>query len=180
MLEFKEIKEKYKLQILLDGFKGSLYITKDTPHSDTLLIRHFDGNISKDLIPEMVEMTKKIGDWFEKHFKNQIQVAQFMEYGEDYIMRKFFLYQTSLSYVENPRNKMPIPQSLKTIRKKIKEHFQNEEMAEVVKNVISKSMLQPAKKTVYDKGTDTYKIVELSVNEEDLKDWKLAKNKVVN
>lgn len=178
MKDFNKINKENNLQRILNGFKGALYITKDTSHQNTLLIRHFDGNISKDFIPEMVELTKEVGKWFKKYFEDQIQVVQFIEYGDDYTIRKYFLYQTSLAYIANFHNKMKTPKSLKNIRNRIQELLKVEKTQKVVKNIITKSFLQPATKSVYDMETDAYRIVEISVNENDLKEWRLAKNSI--
>ncbi len=44
MKDFNKINKENNLQRILNGFKGALYITKDTSNQNTLLIRHFDGN----------------------------------------------------------------------------------------------------------------------------------------
>ncbi len=126
----------------------------------------------------MMELTKEVGKWFKKYFGDQMQVIQFIEYGDDYTIRKYFLYQTSLAYIANFHNKMKTPESLKNIRNRIQELLKVEKTQEVVKNIITKSFLKPATKSIYDMETDTYRIVEISVNENDLKEWRLTKNSI--
>lgn len=174
MKNFENYAAEVDLKSILKGYKGFLYTQREASHTDKLMIRHFNGNISKELIPAFVSLTRYVGKWLEKHpdLHEKIGLQQFIDWGEDYTIRKFQIYQTSLSYIERNKKKFRTPKSLIALRDRIAEIFASGNEPEVVKRVVSKSFLDDARKTLYDQSSDTYLIMELSVDEQDLKDWK--------
>jgi hypothetical protein len=172
MNTFKDYANSHELLSLLKGRKGFLYY-HDVADGKTMMVRHFNGNISPEYIPAFVDLTQVVNDWLVQHpdISEKITLQPIIEWGENYVVREFQTYQASLSRIKES-NTMKKPESLGPLRQRIRELFETETIPEVVKNVITKSVLQAASKTIYDWRYDNYLILELSVNEEDLREWK--------
>ena len=172
-MTFKSYRSVNQIFIILDGFKGTLYCTKDKSQKPIALIRHFDGAIDPKFIPAFVDITKSVKQWFKNHpeIKQEVIVQEFSEAGEDYLVRPFSIFQTSFSYLDKTAFKEIIPNGLNELREKVKEIIRTSDESKCILRVIEKSILDSAKKTYYEALSDRYFIAELSINQHDLEDW---------
>jgi len=173
MNTFENFKSANQIFIILDGFKGTLYCTKDQFQQPIALIRHFDGVIDPKYIPALVDLTKTVKQWFKNHpeIKQEVIVQEFSEVGEDYLVRPFYSSQTSFSTLDQTEFKEIIPNGLYELREKVNEIIRTSDDPSCLLRVIEKSSIESAKKTYYEALSDCYFIAELSINQFDLEDW---------
>lgn len=174
MKTFESYKSVNQIFIILDGFKGTLYCTKDQFQQPIALIRHFDGIIDPKYIPAFVDLTKSVKQWFINHpeIKQEVIVQEFSEIGEDYLVRPFHISLTSFSTLDKTEFKEIIPNGLYELREKVNEIIQTSDDPSCLLRVIEKSSIASAKKTYYEALSDCYFIAELSINQHDLENWK--------
>lgn len=180
MKTFEELSKEIELVLAFSSKKGTMYVPKNEPRPKQL-IRHFDGDdFTIDLLPAFVDLIDALLQWIQQYpeLKQYIKFEGITEYGEDFIIRPFHIILSNrlLDYDRNVGRKQgyKFPKPLKQIRAIIEEYLKkmSTPKEEILAAVLRKSIIESAKKTIYDIRYNELIIIEPSIKKEDLVNWK--------
>jgi hypothetical protein len=170
-----EVYKALDLEEFLDSAKGTLYCGPSGPRVPEIMVRHFDGYFSADLVQPFVGITEAVREWINA----RPDIAKFViletltEVGADFVSRPFHVYQTSLSIYEDRIDRSEVPEEIEQMREALKRELgkSKDERDKIIEKVLERSLLEPASKTYFNWDLRRFWIVELSLIRDDLQRW---------
>lgn len=166
MKKFSEIENQYGLTKFLPSKLGDLYIA---PHnSERIIVRKFHDPRN---IENFMAITLAARKWLtENNFDDVVKVADFIEVGEDYLIRNYYLYNTSLDEILDEER---IPLDLIKIQSIVRPVLEEElKSKSVIGEVLNKSLLDASSKTYFDGIGKILFVVEFRIDSYDLIGWR--------
>ena len=113
MRKFTDIAAERGLKLWLDKPKGTLYY-RPTAYEDRvipLIVRHFDGEWTPDLVFPFGKLVREAQAWIERQpdLARLVRVEQPFEVGEDFVARKHYIYYTSTDAYDEWNENAPEP-----------------------------------------------------------------------
>lgn len=170
MKNFSEIERQYSLMKFLPSKLGDLYIA---PHnSERIIVRKFHNPQN---IENFMAITLAAKKWLtENNFDDIVKVADFIEAGEDYLIRRYYLYNTSLDEVQDEEK---IPLSLIKLQSALRSALEGElKSKSVIGEVLNKSLLGASTKTYFDGINNCLFVAEFGIDSNDLIGWRNSEN----
>ena len=176
MRTFSEVFKTLDLEEFLDSDKGTLYCGPSAPAPPTIMVRHFDGYFTPDLVQPFASVTAAAGEWIDKHHDvaKFVELEKLTEVGLDFVSRPFHVYSTSLSIYVDKLDDPEAPQEIGPMRQAVLKETGHDKDPKtlLIEKVLAKSVMGPAGKTFFDWSTHKFCIVELSLSRNDLLSWK--------
>jgi hypothetical protein len=175
MRTFREIYSILDLEEFLDSSKGTLYCGPSGPKVPEIMVRHFDGYFSNDLVQAFVTITEAVRKWIydRPDLEKFVTLETLTEVGIDFIYRPFHIYQTSLRIYDNRADRSETPEEIEQMREALKQIVgrPNNEKEYIIEKVLKQSILESANKTYFDWSSHKFCIVELKMTRDDLQAW---------
>ena len=175
MRTFREVYSVLDLEEFLDSSKGTLYCGPSGPRVPEIMVRHFDGYFSNDLVQPFVTITEAVRKWIDdrRDFEKFVTLETLTEVGVDFVCRPFHVYQTSLSVYDDRIDLSEIPEEIEQMREALNQAIgkPGNEEERIIEKVIKQSILEPASKTYFNWSSHKFCIVELAMTHDDLQNW---------
>ena len=184
MRTFAEIQDALGLKRFLRSDQGTLYFIPTGVNTARMIVRHFDGELSPEMIVPYIEIIRCCQEWIERHpdVAYYVRVNQPLEVGIDFVARDhpIYLYSTS-SYLQPERSQPRAPSSLNKLRDAFRQAMGQSDNPHdaIIEDVLSRSILEPSGKTYPGAKTPDGKIafivVEPHLQREDVEKWMAEK-----
>lgn len=175
MRTFKEVYSVLDLEEFLDSAKGTLYCGPSGLKTPEIMVRHFDGYFSDDLIQPFVGITEAVREWLNDRpdFAKLVILETLTEIGVDFVSRPFHIYQTSLSIYDDRTDRSEVPEEIEQMRETLKRELGKSTNARdmIIQKALKQSLLESASKTYFNWESRVFWIVELSLTRDDLQRW---------
>ena len=174
---FETLKKEKEIVLMALSELDTKYIIPGLPRLEKVVIRHFN---KPELIPVFVELYTAILDYIrEDNILNQyVSMPELIEIGEDYIIRRFYVYITSISNYMDKEDEDYVepPELFEEMREAISHKLDEASGKEVIiKQILRKSLLEPTGKTICNNRINKFIIVEPKISIKNLLDWQIYK-----
>ena len=178
---FETLKSEVELKRYLGSPYGTMYYPPVEPTGEKTMVRHFDRDLPAELILEYVELYSMIKDWIDtnSNVKDQVFMANLVDYGKDYVIRSFYGYYISLRDYLNKAKFIKPPLEFERMKKVVIDEFDNSLKDNVVlRRIIENTLLKPNGRTHYDSIEEKFFIAEPKITLQDLEEWRDLKKVV--
>ena len=171
MRTFNDVRSELNLQKFVGSFSGDLFCVPIAPGAPRILVRHFNRDLSAELIPAYVALLREAEAWIERdpELARVVRVDQPTEVGEDFIARPHRM-GTSLSAYFDDEDPADPPEELSAIQSRflarLAEGIGPEN--ELVARVLARSILEATGKTLYSFPEEKFIISDLKPTREEL------------
>lgn len=180
MREFSEIERNLGLEKQGFTVHGTLFVMPARVAAERVVVRRFDGDWPAALIPAYSTLLRASSVWLEHdgELAKVVRVEQPTEVGRDFIARRQLLGTRLSAYLKDD-DRPEAPSELGTMQARFiaKVAAAGEEpRANLVADVLRRSILEPTGYTIYSEREDKFIILDLNVTSEELERWATLTN----
>lgn len=174
MRTFERIRSDEGLAKFLDSANGTLYFVPRAPGSRRLIVRHFDGAVPADWIPDFVSLLAATRAFIDARpsLAELVHIAPPLEVGTDFVAREHFTYYTSTESYEDDDESIEPPDELETMRGLVRQAVEDD--AGAIGEVLRRSLLEPTGKTWFNEAEGRFIVVDPVWDRTTLERWRAA------
>jgi hypothetical protein len=178
MRHFTDVVAAYGLKEFVQNPFGTTYFRPDAydRHELPLIVRHADGELSRELVPPYIDLWGAAQEWIDSHpeLAKFVRLQAPLEVGHDFVARQHHVFTTSTASYADSEDPPEPPPELALMRAAFTAVSNRalDDRARLIVALLSRSIIEPSSKTFFKGKEGRFIILEPRLTRSDIERWR--------